>query len=154
MSPEYLTAIISAISALVSAMGAGITAFIVIRKIGPEVKKIEAEEDSEIADAAHTTLEGARISSTMLIDRIDDLKLQLENERTARKADAEYFRRRIRELERESRDYRLWAAKLVRQVVEAGRQPAPFESTITDSDPLLSVITKEQIDTSKANKKG
>lgn len=132
--------IVTIITAIVGGINAIILAMIALKKFPLEAKKLEAEEDSEIVDAAHTNLEGAKISSSMLIERIEDLKSQLETERQQRKSDADYFRRRIRELERESRDYRLWAAKLARQVIEAGRQPAIFESSIVDSDPLITAI--------------
>jgi hypothetical protein len=58
----------------------------------------------------------------------------------SRKDDVEYFRRRIRDLERESRDYRNWAAKLVKQLVDAGQIPVPFVPTVTDSDPSATSV--------------
>lgn len=125
------------------------------KRLKPEVKKMETDADLDI-------LEGAAKSQQMLIDRINDLQSQLNLEREARKADLqqeraarqaeleteraartkseEYLRRRIREAEREARDYRQWAAKLVKQVVEAGKVPAAFIPSSEDSETGISAI--------------
>lgn len=115
------------------------------KKNKPEIKKLEMEGDSELVEAANTSLEGAKISAAILLDRINELRQELNDEKTDRKEefnrerqarndDAEYFRRRIKELDREARDYRLWAAQLVKQVVEAGKIPIPFTPSISDSE--------------------
>jgi uncharacterized protein involved in exopolysaccharide biosynthesis len=128
----------------------------------PEVKKLEIEADSEIVDAANLNLEGAKISAQMLLDRINELKGELDTEKAnsrarieqlktsgaeeiariekSRKTDADYFRRRIKDLERESRDYRSWAAKLVKQVVEAGKVPVPFVPSFGESETGMTAI--------------
>jgi hypothetical protein len=80
----------------------------------------------------------------MLVQRIEELKQDIASERAARKQDAEYFRRRIKDIEKESRDNRLWAARLAKQVIEAGKTPVPFISSLNDTDPLISAIAKEQ----------
>jgi hypothetical protein len=146
------------------------------RKLKPEVKKLEAEGDSDIVDmaveAAERNLAGAKISNEMLVQRIDDLKKEVETERTlrkeelqaertaratelqaereARKKEGEYLRRRIKDAEREARDYRSWAAKLVRQVVDAGKIPVTFvPSTNEDSESGISAITREDLENKK-----
>jgi polyhydroxyalkanoate synthesis regulator phasin len=117
------------------------------KKFKPEIKKLEVEGDTEIVEAANLNLEGAKASAAILLDRINELKKELDEEKAARKEefereksaraeDAEYFRRRIKELDREARDYRLWAAQLVKQVVEAGKIPVPFLPSINDSERL------------------
>lgn len=116
------------------------------RKIKPEVKKLELEGDAELVDAAHLNLESAEVSTKLLMNRIDELKKAVEEERKARQDDANYFRRRIRELDREARDYRLWAARLAKQVIEAGKQPLPFIPSLGDSDPLIDAMEKERSD--------
>lgn len=111
------------------------------KKFKPEVKKLDAEADSEIVEAANLNLEGSKVSTTILIDRINELKLevaqvkkdcreQIQAIEYARKEDIEYFRRRVKDLERDNRDWRGWAAKLAKQVVEAGLIPAPFIPSI------------------------
>lgn len=124
------------------------------KKNKPEVKKLEAEGDSEIVDAAHSNLEGAQLVSTMLRGQIDELKKDLETEKKSRREDADYFRRRIKDIEAEARDYRLWAARLAKQVIEAGKVPVPFISSTNDADPLLSTIEKEkeQLEQSKGKR--
>lgn len=119
------------------------------RKSQPEIKKIEAEGESEIAEAAHSNLEGAVLNNQMLKSRIDELQQDLTTEKRSRRDDAEYFRRRIKDIEKEARDYRLWAARLAKQVIEAGKVPVPFISSLNDTDPLISAITREQADLEK-----
>lgn len=111
------------------------------KKFKPEVKKLDAEVDSEIVEAANLNLEGTKVSTTILLDRVNELKLevaqvkkdcreQIQAIEQARKEDIEYFRRRVKDLERDNRDWRGWAAKLAKQVVEAGLIPAPFIPSI------------------------
>lgn len=120
------------------------------RKSQPEIKKIEAEGESEIAEAAHSNLEGAVLNNQMLKARIDELQQDLTTEKRSRRDDAEYFRRRIKDIEKEARDYRLWAARLAKQVIEAGKVPVPFISSLNDTDPLIAAITREQTELDKA----
>ena len=95
-------------------------------------------------EAAHTNMEGAVLSNSMLMNRIDELQKDLGIEKKARRDDADYFRRRIKDIEKEARDYRLWAARLAKQVIEAGKMPTPFISSLYDSDPLIATIAREQ----------
>lgn len=138
------TEIIAIISSLVAGVNTIVLLYFTSKKNKPEVKKLEVEGESEIVDAAHVNLEGAQISQQMLVSRIDELKRDLESEKKARQEDAIYFKRRIKEIDREARDYRLWAARLAKQVIEAGKVPVPFISSLNDSDPLLSTISREQ----------
>ena len=106
-------------------------------KIRKETEKIESEEDNEVAETSKVTIEGAKISTEMLMQRIEELKDDLEKEKIARKEDTAYLRRRLRDSERESRDYRAWAAGLVKQVILAGQIPVPFIPSTGDSDPTI-----------------
>ena len=115
------------------------------KKNKPEVKKLELEGDSEIVEAANANLEGAKISGEMLLSRINELKADLESEKQLRKADADYFRRRLVESDREARDYRTWAAKLAKQVIESGRIPAPFIPSLHDSERGIPTISTKDI---------
>jgi uncharacterized protein YoxC len=123
------------------------------RKLKPEIKKLETETESEAVETSNLSLEGAKTSATILLDRINELKKDLEDEKKARKEeisrltqqradDAEYFGRRIKELAKESSDYRLWAAQLAKQVIEAGKIPVPFVPSTSDSD-RIQAIQKE-----------
>lgn len=125
------------------------------RKLKPEIKKLEMEGDSELVDATNKTLEGARTSSAILLDRINELKQELADEKKERKdemdelnrqrdEDREYFKRRIKELDREARDYRVWAAQLARQVIEAGKIPVPFVQSPSDSEKFPAVSQKDK----------
>jgi hypothetical protein len=127
-----------------------------IKKIEVETEKTDAEIESELSHAAQVTAEGATVSSKLLMDRIKELREDLENEKRARREDAAYFRRRFREAEKEARDYRLWAAKLVKQVVEAGKIPAEFVMSPADSEQGIpsvnpNVMDKKEIRDRKEN---
>ena len=116
------------------------------KKNKPEIKKLEAEADSEAVEAANASLEGAKISGEMLLSRINELKADLDAEKKLRKADAEYFKRRLAESDREAKDYRVWAAKLAKQVIEAGRIPAPFIPSSGESERGIPTITDSDIE--------
>jgi hypothetical protein len=97
-----------------------------LKKAEAEADKVEAETESELYTGAQVIAEGATVSGKLLMDRIRELREDLENEKKARSEDAAYFRRRFREAERESRDYRNWAATLAQQVIKLGGIPAVF----------------------------
>lgn len=148
--------LVTVLGAIVAAINTGFLLYFAWKKLKPEVKKIDIEADSEIVDAANLNLEGAKISASMLLDRINELKGELATETKKRRDgieqveqnrrveiaalekkrsdDARYFRRRIKDLEKDARDYRLWAAKLVKQVVEAGKVPVPFTPSFGESE--------------------
>lgn len=129
---------------IVTAINTLVIAYLALKKGKPEVKKLELEGDSEIVDAAHSNLEGAEISQNMLIQRIEELKNDIQEEKKARKIDADYFRRRIRDMDKELRDYRSWAARLAKQVIERGGTPVPFISSLNETDPLIDLLDKER----------
>ena len=121
------------------------------KKNKPEVKKLEVEADSEIVESANLNLEGAGIAQGLLLARITELTARIEDNRKdyearmakieeTRLKDLEYFRRRIKDLERESRDYRSWAARLVRQVVDAKLVPVQFVPSFGDSETGITAI--------------
>ncbi len=163
MDSETLTRLISVLGATISIV---LTAFVALKKWKPEVKKMDAETDSEIVEAANLNLDGAKKINQMLTDGINQLKSDLEEERKARRTElqqerdtrksemdaerearrkeTEYLRKRIRDAEREARDYRAWAAQLVRQVVEAGKIPIAFLPSVSDeSEPNIPTIQQE-----------
>lgn len=108
-----------------------------IKKIEVDIDKTDAEVESELANAAETTAKGATVSSQLLMERIKELREDLENEKKARREDAAYFRRRFREAEREARDWRNYAARLAKQVIELKGVPTPFTPSPNDSDPSI-----------------
>lgn len=136
---------INEIIALVTSVGALISSLVIAiiswRKWKPEVKKLEGEEQSEIGEAAESVASGAKSVVEGLQVRVTQLEAQLKAEQESRKRDTEYLRRRIRDAEQESRDYRNWAAQLARQVIQAGGQPVPFLPT-EDTETGLSAASK------------
>lgn len=141
--------------------------YVTLKKLKPEVKKLDAEGEQERVETDNLSLEGAKISSQILIDRVNELKQDLEDEkrtrlselvqeremrnsqinaeRESRRKEVEFLRKRVREAEREARDYRLWAAKLVKQVVEAGKIPVAFLPTMDESDTGIPAIPPESL---------
>lgn len=128
---------------LITAANAGWIIYSSYKKNKPEVKKLEHEADSEMAEATGVILEGTKLSGEILMARILELKNDLENEKRIRREESEYLRRRLRETERESRDYRVWAAKLAKQVIEAGQIPATFVPSSGDSEPFAAIKHEE-----------
>jgi len=144
MQDENLTAsewigIISAVGAFINIV---ILSWIAFKKSGKEIKKLEDESQHEIGEAVESVANASKITVETLMARITALEADLTAEKEARKRDIEYLRRRLRDAEQESRDYRSWAAQLARQVIEAGKQPVPFIPS-ADTDQGLSAIKKE-----------
>jgi len=159
MTPNELVTLLGGI---IAAINAASLVYFAWKRLKPEVKKMEIDVESDIAELENLRMEGAKISAQMLLDRINELKGELDMERKLRKEgmaqaeaefrekyeslekrrrdDAEYFRRRIKDLERDNRDYKNWAAKLIKQVVEAGKIPVPFVPSYGDSDPSVTAI--------------
>jgi hypothetical protein len=117
-----------------------------IKKTEAETDKVEAETESELYTGAQVIAEGATVSGKLLMDRIRELREDLENEKRARREDAAYFRRRFREAEREARDYRLWAAQLAKQVIEKGGVPVPFAPSPSESEQGIETINPNSMD--------
>lgn len=122
-----------------------------IKKIEADTEKTDAEIESELAAAAQTTAQGATVSSQLLMQRITELrqdlnnaKEDLENEKRARREDAAYFRRRFREAEREARDWRNYAARLAKQVIQVGAIPEQFMPSAGDSEENIPVVKEEK----------
>jgi predicted RNase H-like nuclease (RuvC/YqgF family) len=153
---------VTIIGGIIAAINGASLVYFAWKKLKPEVKKMEGEAESELQEAANLNLEGAKVSAQMLLDRINELKGELDTERTlrregmaqaekshkeslaslekSRREDIEYFRRRIKDLDRELRAYRSWAATLTKQVVEAGKIPAQLVLSLNDSEPSVTSI--------------
>ena len=134
---------------MLGALGAFLNVIVIsllaLKKSKSEVKKLEKEVEADDAELHKTSIEGAQLSMEMLERRLNELQQDLSREKAARKDDYDYFRRRIRELDRENREYRLWASRLAKQVIAAGLIPAPFEPITGESDPSIPQLdTKEK----------
>jgi hypothetical protein len=144
MQGEKLTAsewigIIGALGAFINII---ILSWIAFKKSGKEIKKLEDESQHEIGDAVESVANASKVTVETLMTRITQLDADLTAEKEARKRDIEYLRRRLRDAEQESRDYRSWAAQLARQVIEAGKQPVPFVPSV-DTDQGLQSVKKD-----------
>lgn len=134
---ELISAIFAAINIV------GIIWFTLTKNKG-EVKKLEAQGDSEIVDAAQVNLQGAKLVTTMLKEQIDDLRRELEHEKVKREEETERFERRIKEIEAQLRSYMNYASRLAAQVIEAGKIPEPLILEIGESDSLLDDLDQQQ----------
>ncbi len=139
---ESMGEIITAIATLVNILA--IIYFSLTKNRG-EVKKLEAEGESEIVDAAQVNLEGAKLVTTMLKEQIDDLRKELEKEKARREDNTKYFESKIKEIETELRSYRSYASRLAAQVIEAGKIPEPLILDFDDdNDTLMENLNKQQ----------
>lgn len=120
-----------------------------IKKTEAETEKVESEIEAELYTGAQVIAEGATVSGKLLMDRIKELREDLENEKKARREDAAYFRRRFREAEREAREWRNYAAKLAKQVIEKGGIPVPFTPSTSDSEQGIPSIIPDDAPDSK-----
>lgn len=134
-------------ASLVGIINAAILAYQAWKKFKPEMKKMDAEGDLDV-------LEGAEVSQNMLVNRVNELKQQIEDERKAwksaldeereaRRRGEQYLRQRIAEAEGEAKAYRRWSAQLVKQVVEAGKVPAAFVPFTGDSETSIPAMPKD-----------
>lgn len=143
---------------LISIFNAIIAAYVLLYRNKREGRKLEVDSESELIER---TLKSAGLSNQMLIERIDELKNDLEEEREARrleleqeradrdaaiaterearKKEVERLRTKLNDSERENRDLRKWSAQLVKQIVEDAKLvPVPFiPSPPDDSDPNI-----------------
>lgn len=140
ISPSEWIGILGAIGAFINII---ILSWIALKRSGKEIKKLESEEQHDLGDAVESVANASKTTVESLMARVTQLEADLMSEKEARKRDIEYLRRRLRDAEQESRDYRSWAAQLARQVIEAGKQPVPFIPSV-DTDQGLQAIKKEQ----------
>lgn len=122
-----------------------------LKKTEAETDKVEAETESELYTGAQVIAEGATVSGKLLMDRIRELREDLENEKKARREDAAYFRRRFREAEKETRDWRNYAAGLAKQVIQLGGIPISFTPSLGESERGIPAISEP--DPNKADEK-
>lgn len=141
MSINEIIGIAGAVGALINIIVISWQAW---KKSKPEIRKIEKEADTEDAELHKASIEGAQLSMAMLEHRLNDLQSDLSREKQARKDDYDYFRRRIRELDRENREYRSWASRLAKQVISAGLIPVAFEPIVGETDPALTAIKDDK----------
>ena len=150
---ETIGELITAVSAALNVLA--IIWFSLTKNKG-EVKKLDAEGDSEIVDAAQANLQGAKLVTTMLKEQIDELRKELEIEKTARRIEAEDFRNRIHYIETELSDYRTYAGTLAKQLITAGLVPPQFRSSLDnvegESDVKAKEKRKEDVKNVKSNK--
>jgi hypothetical protein len=71
------------VSGILAAINSAMLIYAAWKRLKPEVKKLEMEGDSELVEAANISLEGAKTSANMLLDRINELKMELEQEKPA-----------------------------------------------------------------------
>jgi hypothetical protein len=115
-NPLDISAIISILAAVVTLAGAAVTLY----KARPERRKIEAEGSHALADAAESVASGAKISTDLLLTRIQELEKR-EKERD------EQWKKRFDEVLAELADYKDWTRRLVHQIKSRGDEPVPFK---------------------------
>jgi len=111
--------VISVAGMLVSLAGVMVQVF----KARSEVKKINAEGQSSIADGAESVALGAKVSSDLLLQRINEM----EERDKLRKQEIEAIRKELSDVRLEMVEWKDYAIRLVYQVKSLGHEPIPFK---------------------------
>jgi len=128
-----LNTIINLFATLFTLVGAISTAYVVLKKVKPETRKIRNEGDSAIGEAAESIANGAKTSTDLLLQRI----LEMEKREKDRDKREEAMRYQLDSLQSALQDWQDWARRLVHQLRSHGLEPVPFkpspkEPRITD----------------------
>jgi uncharacterized coiled-coil protein SlyX len=116
---DALSPYFSLAAMIIALIGAGVSLY----KAKPERKKINAESDSEIGNAADSIASGAKTVVDQLRQRMQELDAR-DAERE--KVQAE-MRRELRDVKSALADWQDWARRLVHQVKSLGYEPVPFK---------------------------
>lgn len=129
MDPNNLF-LFSIITSIVSVMGAIFNIVIPLLKLKPEKKKLNAETESEIAEAADSIVSGAKISNELLIQqmqRMENREKAREEKYTQRELEYKELVNRFDMLEAELLAWKDYAYRLSHQVQSLGHEPVPFK---------------------------
>lgn len=130
MDPNNLV-VASIIASVVSLIGAGSALFVAMSKLKPEKKKLGAEADSEIADAADSIAGGAKITTELLLGQIK----RMEDREVIREAKYTALQERFNVLETNFLKWKDYAYRLSHQVQSLGHEPVPFDPPIRPTLP-------------------
>jgi flagellar biosynthesis GTPase FlhF len=126
--------------------GAKISALILLDRVNElkgEVISLRSELNSEREFRKQESISNEKRRKEELAAMEIDYTNKIEKLEKIRASDVSYFRRRIKDLEREARDYRSWAAKLNKQIVDAKLIPVPFVPTLNESDESITAVRPE-----------
>jgi hypothetical protein len=119
----YIYQILSVLSLIITIVGAAATIVINLSKARPEAKKISSEGDSAIANAADSIANGAKISSELLLQRLEEMELREK----ARDTREEQLQAQLEAVQASLADWQDWARRLVHQLKSHGYEPVPFK---------------------------
>ncbi len=114
---------ITIVGAIISTLGGLAAIYGNLYKLKPESKKLESEGESEIADAAASIANGAKVSNDMLLARLIEMEKR-EKDRDMREAD---LLNKVQHLEASLADWQDWANRLVHQLRSLRHEPVPFK---------------------------
>jgi len=135
-----LSAIVSIISAIVTVIGASLALY----KAKPERRKLDADSNASMAEAAESLASGTKLINDPLMNRIMDLekreKKRDESERAwklAWNAEMTDLKQKFEEMRLELDAYKDWALRLDGQRRKAGLDPVPFKPKETGTAKLF-----------------
>jgi len=126
LDPNLLISLIGSSTSTLISVGAAIVA---IYKAKPEIKKIKAEGDSSIGDAAESIATGAKTITDQLVGRVKDLE---EREKRREKAFKE-MQDQLTRVSTSLAEWQDWAKRLAHQVKSLGHEPVAFKLNKKDA---------------------
>lgn len=130
--PNDLITWINLILTIITVVGGGVTSYIVLYKAKPERKKLEAESESSIADAAESIVSGAKGSTDLLIRRLEEMDLR----EIKREQELSSLKIKMVSVEASLTEWQGWAERLAYQVKSLGHVPVPFKLYEKDTDAI------------------
>lgn len=114
------------ISAIVSVLGAAVTAGILLYEAKAKRDVLKATETSSMADAAESVASGAKMSNEMLMQRLSELDIVNKNM-------DEKFNRLQHDFDKMTinlAEWQDWARRLSHQVKSLGHEPVAFKPVV------------------------
>lgn len=145
MDPLTPNTYINLFATVVTVIGAMLTIYKTAYHAKSERRKIDADGDSAIADAAESVVSGAKITNDLLMRRVEDMEkrdaarenelAQLRARDAAREQEIQEIRRRFLALQEELLEWKNYAFRLAHQLKALGHEPTPFPfRTSTNSE--------------------
>jgi predicted nucleic acid-binding Zn-ribbon protein len=127
---------INLLATVVTVIGAMLTIYKTAYHAKSERRKLDADGDSAIADAAESVVTAARSTNDLLMRRVEEMEkreavrenelVQLRARDAAREQEIQEIRRRFLELQEELLEWKNYAFRLAHQLKSLGHEPNPF----------------------------
>ena len=115
--------IISIIGTVISVIGAGVA----IYKVKPETKKMHAEGESALSEAAESVASGAKIITDLATTELAKRVSEMEDREKDRERELSRMRLELEDVKSVLADWQDWARRLVHQLKSLDIEPVPFK---------------------------